>query len=763
MHSFVEVIGAGIEDTPSCVQLFFEDSRYLFECGDGSQRLFAEYGVKFGRLKGIYLTSVTAPSVGGLFGFILTVADAGKRQLDITAPQGILGLIEAARGFTYRPTLSLKINEIDIESKPETFPITVAEDANVTIQAVPITSRRDMKIDTGFGAHCDAVTYICRVRDVRGKFNPARALELGVRKGRSFGTLQKGGSVMTEDGRVVTSAEVMSPKTPGPLFVIVSCPSVHHIRSVVSCAALRPNELDLYDDVAGSEQRIKRVCLLVHLAQRDVLYNSEYREWCDSFGKDVGHIPLHSSVSPRGSAFITHNEDLALLHYTLDDELFCLPPNSVDPGSPKTLEDARQLMENKQREGQSVLSEYSTEIGRGLEKEVYGDRLGKWMVAECKLRYILSPKAVCGPDNTNVRARFVERKSGHPKRRWRETWSPYAGEPVPGGPEGETPGYISRLSCGSTAVRFFGTGACLPGKHRNVSSTMIDLFGRGGILLDCGEGTWGQMVRQFGLERAQRTLCAMRVIFISHMHADHHLGLISLLHERNVAMTKHEELRNGPQLVIVGPPYLEHWLRTFQAAAKVPMLEQVRQAQQCFRFFDAGTLTDPQAPETKIFSDTFGFELGCVAVIHCASSYGVVVKDCVYGWKIVYSGDTRPCEALAEAGKMATLAIHEATLEDGMEVEAKEKRHCTMSEALDVCANRMKAWRTILTHFSQRYPRIPRLDDAMLAKLYHCRATVAFDLMSVDLTRLQDLPRITAAMRDTFPNEVAVEGISTLE
>eukprot|EP00178_Gracilaria_changii_P004479 TRINITY_DN1720_c0_g1_i1.p1 TRINITY_DN1720_c0_g1~~TRINITY_DN1720_c0_g1_i1.p1 ORF type:complete len:768 (+),score=114.29 TRINITY_DN1720_c0_g1_i1:1492-3795(+) len=759
MHSFVEVIGSGIEDTASCVQLFFDDSRYLFECGDGTQRLFAEYGVKFGRLKGVYLSSLAAPSIGGLFGFYLTVADTGKRKLDIVAPQGVSDLVHAAKGFTYRPALCLQVKEIDIESKPDTLPITATKDDNVTIQAVPVKCRRDMEIDTGFGAHYDVVSYICRVRDVRGKFNPDRASELGVKKGRSFGKLQKGESVVTDEGRVVTSKEVMSPKTPGALFLVIACPTIHHIRNLKSCEALNPNNLDIYEKGEHSERQTKRVCLLVHLAPKAVLCSAEYREWCDLFGKHVAHIPIHSSVSPRGSAFLTQNEDLALLHFTLDNDLFCLPANSLDAASPNSVEEARQLVTRDDKVGRDASAEETTGSRAAAEKddERYQDWVGQWIVAECKLKYVLSPKAVFGVDRTNVRARFITRKAGHPKRAWRETASPYAGEPLPGGPEGDTPSYMARLSCGTTAVRFFGTGACLPGKQRNVSSAMIDLFGRGGILLDCGEGTWGQMVRQFGRERAQRAVCAIKVIFISHMHADHHLGLMCLLHERALAMATREEFGHGPQLVVVGPSYLEQWLKSFQAAAKVAVREPLRGAQRAFRFFDAGALTDPQALETKIFADTFGFELGCVEVIHCACSYGVVVKDCVYGWKIVYSGDTRPCEALAEAGKYATLAIHEATLEDEMWAEAKEKRHCTVSEALDVCANKMKAWRTILTHFSQRYPRLPVLDNKTLHRLYESRATVACDLMCVDLSRLEDLPRITAALRDTFPDEVAAE------
>lgn len=49
-----------------------------------------------------------------------------------------------------------------------------------------------------------------------------------------------------------------------------------------------------------------------------------------------------------------------------------------------------------------------------------------------------------------------------------------------------------------------------------------------------------------------------------------------------------------------------------------------------------------------------------------------------------YSGDTRPCDNLIEAGQNATLLVHEATLEDGMMAEAIAKRHSTTQEAVSV-------------------------------------------------------------------------------
>lgn len=86
-----------------------------------------------------------------------------------------------------------------------------------------------------------------------------------------------------------------------------------------------------------------------------------------------------------------------------------------------------------------------------------------------------------------------------------------------------------------------GTGSAIPSKYRNVSSTLLELPPRTDIdstgekdyvLLDCGEGTWGQIARRFGEEGAREVLARTRLLFVSHLHQDHHAGLATLLRER---------------------------------------------------------------------------------------------------------------------------------------------------------------------------------------------------------------------------------------
>ena len=62
------------------------------------------------------------------------------------------------------------------------------------------------------------------------------------------------------------------------------------------------------------------------------------------------------------------------------------------------------------------------------------------------------------------------------------------------------------------------------------------------------------------------------------------------------------------------------------------------------------------------------------------------------------------------ASQGCTILIHEATFEDGMEKDAKAKKHATVGEALTV-AERMAAKAVLLTHFSARYPKLPSLGE----------------------------------------------------
>ena len=86
-----------------------------------------------------------------------------------------------------------------------------------------------------------------------------------------------------------------------------------------------------------------------------------------------------------------------------------------------------------------------------------------------------------------------------------------------------------------------------------------------------------------------------------------------------------------------------------------------------------------------------------------------------------------------------------------MEEEAIAKNHSTTKEAIGVGAS-AGAYRVILTHFSQRYPKVPVFDEAHMD-----RTCIAFDLMSVNAADLHVIPKVLPYLKVLFRNEMVVD------
>lgn len=86
-----------------------------------------------------------------------------------------------------------------------------------------------------------------------------------------------------------------------------------------------------------------------------------------------------------------------------------------------------------------------------------------------------------------------------------------------------------------------------------------------------------------------------------------------------------------------------------------------------------------------------------------------------------------------------------------MEDEAIARNHSTTKEAVGVGTS-AGAYRVILTHFSQRYPKIPVFNEADMQK-----TCIAFDLMTVNLADLPVLPKFLPYLKVLFKKEMVAE------
>ena len=139
-------------------------------------------------------------------------------------------------------------------------------------------------------------------------------------------------------------------------------------------------------------------------------------------------------------------------------------------------------------------------------------------------------------------------------------------------------------------VCLLGTGGMQPLPGRRLSATLVRV-GSGLVLLDCGEGT------QVGVREAGWGLRQIKAILLTHMHADHVLGLPGLL----LTLANAERGAEEP-LTIAGPePLLPVLEGLMVVAPRLPYPVQVAVLQGGERFALPGI---------------DGLEVGCAALDH---------------------------------------------------------------------------------------------------------------------------------------------------
>ncbi len=294
-------------------------------------------------------------------------------------------------------------------------------------------------------------------------------------------------------------------------------------------------------------------------------------------------------------------------------------------------------------------------------------------------------------------------------------------------------------------VTFLGTAGSIPSVERNSSAIFIQ-FGSHRVLFDCGEGTQRQMMMA-------KTGFKVEAIFITHLHTDHFVGLFGLLETMS--------LNERQERLTVYSPHPEFLSSIFKAFGydELSFPVEVRELKdgESVRFGNFRIV----AFRTEHIVKSYGYaliederrgkfnrekaeELGIKPgplYAKLARGESVVVDGKVItpemvlgkprpGRKVVYTGDTRPCERVVEIARNADLLIHDASFTSELDDWAKETKHSTAREAAEV-ARKAGVKRLILTHISARYKDpTPLLEEA---KEVFESVEVAEDFMVVEV------------------------------
>jgi ribonuclease Z len=550
----------------------------------------------------------------------------------------------------------------------------------------------------------EALSYIVKTHPVRGKFQPRVALSLGLEDRTQWGRLTAGESIENKHGELIAPDAVMGETEPGSGFAVIDLPTAGYVRNLLD----RPE-----------------------WSNSELIQNVKAFIWI--LGPGVSSVPtLHDfmrRMKEAGIEQIVASPDHCPNTYSMQDgAAFSAQLAAIDPA----------VFSPPKEDGTVPQRTIAT---MGFEHHPLDD---SFRAATTEKVIKLLPKldfndAIARPAKSReVPMQVTELAAlGHQQN------------------ESQSQDIIdwqSQLAAPDAEIITLGTGSALPSKYRNVSATLVRVPGRGSYLLDCGENTLGQLQRVYNTDELLDVLKDLRMIWLSHPHADHHLGTVSLVkawfeaargngdglaHEmtpkhfdqlvfaQSLGLSRQDQ--RLPYLSVVSEPGLLQFLHEYSQAedfgfSRVIPLRPIQEPQESSEHLDPrkktilqywlphGSSPSPVVPRT-MYGPVLGLEdIQVVPVKHCANSYAVALTCPPDGegrrFKVAYSGDCRPSKAFAVIGEGATVLIHEATFGDELSGEARAKYHSTTGEALMV-GEAMGAKAVVLTHFSQRYSKLP--------------------------------------------------------
>ncbi|CAI6346770.1 unnamed protein product [Macrosiphum euphorbiae] len=742
-----QVLGSGANGAPRCLYLFTDHSRYLFNCGEGTQRLAHEHKMKLSKLEHVFITHSNWLNIGGLPGLALTVQDVGVPNIELHGPKGIEELFVATKRFVVLRDLKITASKSD--------PFKPYEDNAIVVHYVPLISNKQcnefrsksensieinnsqtqkhtddsLEDDTNYYDYENlpqsdnkernkrkrsnseprtddkkfiadnslsrisnvAMSYVCRLKPKPGFLDLDKCVKHNVPPGPLLGLLKSGNDITLSDGTLVKSSDVTSPDDPGPVFIVVECPSEDYIDSLLNETIFSKHQLGVIneEDIAF---------MVVHFTPQDVRNDPRYQSWMKLFPSETYHLLLNNENKCLGSTAI-HRIQYKL--NMLDENIY---PLLKDNGIP--IIDQQEKVIDSHPNINSLTINGQTNLSFNLRPNKYIDRTGTLsldvdeFIAETfkvdgfkeKLAQVKQEILDASPTDTNI----------YPK------------------------------------ITFLGTGSCIPSKTRNTSGILMYTGENECVLLDSGEGTYGQLVRHFGLTGAETVLSDLKAIYVSHLHADHHIGLIGILSVRQ-KMKASKLLKLNQPVYLLAPIQIMTWLNFYDRR-----FSELSEEFQIVSNLDLDFESSTKLRIKDLLKQTNMSDIETTLVRHCPNAFGVSFTH-INGWKVTYSGDTMPCDSLVKLGKNSNLLIHEATMEDQLVSEARRKMHSTMSQAINI-GKKMNAKFTILTHFSQRYAKIPYMPNNDLPS----NVGIAFDNMEIAPNVLHKLPLMYPALKMIF-------------
>lgn len=288
-----------------------------------------------------------------------------------------------------------------------------------------------------------------------------------------------------------------------------------------------------------------------------------------------------------------------------------------------------------------------------------------------------------------------------------------------------------------------GTNSQVPTRYRNHNGYLL-LWDGMGILFDPGEGTQRQMLLAGVRAHQVHRIC------VTHFHGDHCLGLPGILQRISLDEVPHEVTVHYPAS---GQRYFDR-LRYASIYVEKGHITGKGHSEAGVILREAPlTLTTARLDHR---TDAFGYRLAeddfwtCdPAKLAAAGVRGPAIRTLLMEGKTTVDGrtvtiaevatprpgqvftflmDTRPCKAAVDLSMNADMLVCESTYLTTEAAEADERGHMTAADAGRLAAE-AGARLLVLTHFSQRHPRVePFVEEA---RRFHPNVVAAVDLLHI--------------------------------
>lgn len=775
--------------------------RFLFgKIPEGTQRTFPETKTRLAKLENIFLTGeLDWSSIGGLPGMILTLADQGVKKMDLYYGNDILAYVVSTwRYFVFRFGINLKALTVKNEqvfknklmtvksivvSAPDSYdqPFTpkVLDGFKTLISAMfphhEPTSKHDPSSDPNVNVEIpkpsviprETTSYEVEFNPIRGRFRVDEAIKLGVPKGPLFAQLTQGRSVVLDDGSVISPDQVLEKQRRFAKVLILDVPGNEYLVS--------------FKEKFRNYDKTYLGAVYFFLGEA-VEINQEIISFMETFrGENVQFFVSHNRICPNSIVFkssaittlklkavqsFNYNLPRSGRVYSKDFcDCFDIP---LPKGTSVIQENEQSLVTKLDKNNVHVLLQQDSLF---IEPFTEGEEVIKARV-ENNFNEIPSWETLF---NNHVIPLKI------PNATFQSTVHDQLG----------INNFNNLTKRGKVEIVTFGTGSALPSKYRNVISTLVKIpYNMNGkvinrsILLDAGENTLGAILRSIPDIDIPSVFHDLKLIFLSHLHADHHLGIVSILKE----WYKHNKSNPEAYLYLITPWQYQSFVREWFTLEDAEIIGRIRYiscehlisgsyVRKEIRSNSFDDLLNHHNPTTKkrrfelderssfrdletiktLYRDLKIKVFQTCRAKHCDWAYSGSLSFFMNSnsqeiFKVSYSGDTRPnIEKFANGiGYRSHLLIHEATLDNDLMEDAIKKRHCTINEAISV-SNAMEAEKLILTHFSQRYPKLPQMDNNL--KITANEYCFAFDGMIVDFEKLGEQSPKFSLLNRAFVDE----------